>query len=251
MSTTAAPLQRADGATPLADGLEGLLLRRSSCRAFLDRAVPRPVIERMLRMAQRSPSWCNTQPWQLVVTDGEATAALRAALAQHLSDPIAPDLPFPDEYIGVYDQRRKACGWSLYESIGIARGDREASARQARRNFEFFDAPHVAILTTARSLGVYGAVDCGVYLGTLLIAAESLGLAAVPQAALAAYSPFLHQYFDLPADRQVICAVSLGYADPDAAANRFRTERAPIDEVVTWWPPAPTTEPVPTKERRT
>lgn len=218
--------------------LERLLQRRYSCRSFLDEPVDRTVFERMLAMAQRSPSWCNTQPWQLAITEGEATVALRSALARHLSDGPAPDLPFPPEYAGVHQERRRACGWALYESVGVARGDREASSRQARRNFEFFDAPHVGVLTTARSLGVYGAVDCGVYLGFLLLAAESLGVSAIPQAAIAAYSPLLHDFFRLGADRQVICAISFGYADADAAANQFRTERAALDEVVTWWPPA-------------
>lgn len=228
-----------------ADGLECLLRARHSCRAFLARAVPREVIVRMLELAQRSPSWCNTQPWQLVITEGDATGALRAAISARSNDPPTPDLPFPEEYVGIYRDRRRASGWALYESVGIAPGDRAASARQAQRNFEFFDAPHVGVLTTARSLGVYGAVDCGAYLATLLLAAESLGVSAIPQASIAAYAPVLHEFFDLPEDRQVVCAVSFGYCDSSAPANQFRTDRASIDEAVTWWPPTPTKERLP------
>ena len=79
------------------------------------------------------------------------------------------------------------------------------------RNFSFFDAPHVAVLSTAAELGIYGAIDCGVYLGHLLLGIESLGLGAIAQA----YSPFLHRHLAVPATRQIICAIALGFLDED------------------------------------
>jgi hypothetical protein len=57
----------------LADGLTTLLGERHSCRGFLPRAVPKETITRILGMAQRTPSWCNSQPWQVIVTSGAAT----------------------------------------------------------------------------------------------------------------------------------------------------------------------------------
>ncbi|WP_208510355.1 nitroreductase family protein [Variovorax paradoxus] len=50
--------------TPAFDSLRELLHERTSCRAFLDRPVPRGVIEQVLGAAQRTASWCNAQPWQ-------------------------------------------------------------------------------------------------------------------------------------------------------------------------------------------
>ena len=62
-----------------AETLERLLAKRYSCRGFLAEPVADSVIERILAMAQRSPSWCNAQPWQVIVTKGEATESFRAA----------------------------------------------------------------------------------------------------------------------------------------------------------------------------
>ncbi|WP_205623110.1 nitroreductase [Sciscionella marina] len=213
--------------------MDDLLAARHSCRGFLDKLVPQDVLEQLLTMAQQSPSWCNSQPWQLVITRGPATDRLRAALRDHSGDSDGPDFPFPEQYTGVYQQRRRECGWQLYESLGIAKDDREASRRQTLKNFEFFDAPQVAIVTTTETLGVYGAVDCGVYVGNFLLAARSLGLDTVPQAAIAMYSAFLRNYFELPADRKVVCGISFGYSDEQHPVNGFRTSRAPIDEVAT------------------
>ena len=220
--------------------LEALLNGRFSCRGFLPRPVPRGDIERMLSLAQRAPSWCNTQPWHAEVTSGLATERFRQSLASYasLQDdgelPANPDLPFPTAFTGVYRDRRRECGWRLYESLGIARGDRAGSARQAMQNLGFFGAPHVLVITTERDLGVYGAVDCGLYLGCLLLVAESLGIATISQAAIAGCAPAVRRFFDLPDNRLVLAGVSFGYADPAHGANQFRTTRAPLADIVHW-----------------
>lgn len=215
--------------------LASVIESRSSCRAFRPDPVPRETITRILALAQKAPSWCNTQPWQVAITEGDGTDRFRAGLADHVrSAPQEPDFAFPLEYVGEYRARRKDCAMQLYSSLGIADGDRRASTEQTMKNFDLFGAPHVAVITTDESLGLYGAVDCGVYVGTFLLAAQSLGVAAVPQAALAGCAPYIRSYFDLPDDRKVVCAISFGFADDEHPANSFRTPRADVETVVTW-----------------
>ena len=215
--------------------LASVIESRSSCRAFRPDPVPRETITRILALAQKAPSWCNTQPWQVAITEGDGTERFRAGLADHVrSAPQEPDFAFPLEYVGEYRARRKDCAMQLYSSLGIADGDRRASTEQTMKNFDLFGAPHVAVITTDESLGLYGAVDCGVYVGTFLLAAQSLGVAAVPQAALAGCAPYIRSYFDLPDDRKVVCAISFGFADDEHPANSFRTPRADVETVVTW-----------------
>ncbi|MFD4669547.1 nitroreductase [Lentzea sp. NPDC058450] len=219
----------------LHEALDRLLVERWTCRQFLPAPVPRSTIEQVLTLAQRTPSWCNTQPWQVVITEGEGTERLRTRLLAHLRDnPGLPDFPFPAQYTGVYQERRRECGKQLYGSLGIERGDHEGAARQMMRNFALFDAPHVAIITTEADLGVYGAIDCGLYLNSFLLAAQSLGIATAPQAALAGYSGFLRDHFALPDSRRVVVGVSFGYPDTAHPANSFRTSRADAGSVATW-----------------
>jgi nitroreductase len=217
--------------------LEQLLTERWSCRAFIPDEVPRSTLERLVALAQRSASWCNTQSWQLHVTSGAGTERFRAALFEHARQAgpaFAPDFGRPPEYEGVYRERRRESGWQLYQAVGVARGDREASARQSLKNYELFGAPHAAIITVDARQGVYAAVDGGVYVGTFLLAAHSLGIAVIPQAALAMYSPFLREYFSIPDDRKVLLGMSFGYPDLEHPANAYRTSRARSSEVVTW-----------------
>lgn len=226
------------GGVNLPEALSRVVSERFSCRGFRPDPVPEEVIRSILALAQRSPSWCNTQPWELVVCSRSQTDAFRSALLDHVdAEPPStstPDIDKPAGYTGRRLERRRACGWSLYESVGVTRGDRAGSARQARENFAFFGAPHTMIVTTPRELGTYGAVDCGLFLATFLYAAQSHGVGTVAQAAIANHAPFVREYFDLDDDVLVLCGVAFGYPDPSHPANGFRTTRADIDEVVTW-----------------
>lgn len=218
------------------EALSAILEERRSCRQFLPDAVAHEVIEQLLTLALRTPSWSNTQPWQVIVTEGEGTDRFRRELVAHVRSgaPAEPDLAHPAGFPGPYRQRRKESGVQLYESLGIGKGDAEASLRQFVRNFEFFGAPHVAIVSTEDELGPYGAVDTGLYINTVLLAAHTLGLATIPQASVAAYAPFVREYFGLPANRRVLAAISFGYPDARHPVNSFRTTRAALDEIVTW-----------------
>ena len=210
------------GATPCNDGedaftiLSRLLYGRHSCRAFLTQPVPRPDIEQVLRLAQQTASWCNLQPWQVVVTEGAGTERFREALYAHAVQQQGapggdgPDIPFPIAYEGVYRERQRACGLAYYDAVGIV-GDRTASALRVLENFRLFGAPHTMIVTTEADLGPYGAVDCGGFVANFMLAAHSIGVATIAQAAIAMYGGFVRRYFNLPKRRQVLCAVFFFY----------------------------------------
>lgn len=218
-----------------AEILGQLLTERHSCRGFLPQPVTRATMDNILALAQRTASWCNAQPWQLHVYSAEATQRVREELLAYVrTHEVRPDLEFPAAYVGKYLERRRECGWQLYQATGVARGDREAADRQRLENFRFFGAPHVAIVTTDAALGVYGAIDCGAYVSNFMLAAWSLGVACIAEAALASQAPFWHERLKLGDDRKVVCGIAFGFEDTLHPANAFRTSRAPIDQAVQW-----------------
>ncbi len=216
--------------------LEELLRERYSCRAFLPGPVPRPTIDRILTAAQRTASWCNSQPWQVLIASGEAKERFRKAIYAEASSgaPEEGDFSFPREYLGVYLERRRESGFQLYNTLGIARGDKAAYARQALENYNFFGAPHVAIIHSDEALGIYGAIDCGAYVGNFMLAAQALGLGTIPQAALARHSGLIHRHFGIGDSRRVVCGISFGFPDRDHKVNSYRTSRAGIPDAATF-----------------
>lgn len=215
------------------EALDRLMTDRFSCRAFRPDPVPDQVIGDIFQMARHAASWCNTQPWDMIVTRPGTTEPLAEALTRHVrgGGGNQSDLPFPPEYRGDFLARRRAAGFALYGAVGIVRGDDAGRVRQTMENFRFFGAPHVAIMTTAEELGPYGLVDCGGFLANFLLAARAHGVDTIPQAALAQCSPVLRDHLGIPEGRQVVCGVSFGYADLDHPANGFRTERRTAEDL--------------------
>jgi len=215
------------------DALNGLLRARHSCRAFKSEPLPEDTIARIVSAAAQTPSWCNAQPWQVTVTRGAATERFRAALTEAAaSDTPCPDLPWPEGFPGVYGERRRACGYQLYEAVGIARDDRAARAEQSMQNFHLFGAPHVAIVHSASALGAYGAMDTGGFVNNFMLAAKALGVDTIAQASVAGHAPMIRAHFDLPESRMILCAISFGIGDANHPVNKFRTARADLSDIL-------------------
>ncbi|WP_306116905.1 MULTISPECIES: nitroreductase [unclassified Roseovarius] len=209
-----------------------ILDARFSCRGFRPDAVPEETVAKIVSAAGSAPSWCNAQPWQVTITRGAETDRFRAALLETVAnEKPAPDLPWPTGYPGVTGDRRRTCGYQLYDAVGITRDDHAARAEQSLENFRLFGAPHVAIISSEAALGSYGALDCGGFVTAFTLAAAALGVGTIAQASVAAYPAVIRRHFDLPEDRLILCAISFGYADPDHPANGFRTERAELGEI--------------------
>lgn len=216
--------------------LTDILTSRYSCRAFRPDPVADDVIAQIVDAARHVPSWCNAQPWQVTITKGHATDRFRDALTQEAATgiPPEPDLAWPVKYTGAYAERRRTCGFQLYDAVGIEKSDRAARMAQMLRNYALFDAPHVAIIHSPRDLGPYGAMDCGGFVTAFTLAATALGVATIPQAAIAAYAPLVRTHLGLSDDRLILCAISFGYADTDAPINQFRTARADPSDIIDW-----------------
>lgn len=56
-----------------AAALRRVMAAHWSCRAFTGEPVPDETITAILETAQLSASWCNSQPWQLAIANGEGT----------------------------------------------------------------------------------------------------------------------------------------------------------------------------------
>ncbi len=216
------------------------LTSRRSVRAFLPDAVPRATIEHLLKVAARSASGTNIQPWQVQVLSGAAKTRLSDRILQAFNDPQAvaahsSEFPiYPSEWISPFIDRRRKVGWDLYTLLGIGKGDRERTHAQHARNFQFFDAPVGFIFTIHRSLGYAAWIDYGMFLGNLMTAARGHGLHTCPQFAFAQFHRIISSELALAPEQKVLCGMSLGYEDTSAIENTLVSERAPVSEWATF-----------------
>lgn len=217
------------------DAVHDAIASRKSTRAFLPTPVDLDLIDDLLRLAGTAPSGSNLQPWTVHVVSGAARDRLSAALlsAFRSGHPEAREYHYyPRAWRSPYIERRRATGWGLYGLLGIAKGDREATARQHGRNYEFFGAPVVMIFTIDRDLEYGSWLDYGMFLQSLMIAARGRGLHTCPQAALANYPDIVRDQLGIVDDKIIVCGMSIGHEDPADPVNAYRPDRVALDEFV-------------------
>ncbi|MGB9338549.1 MAG: nitroreductase [Polyangiales bacterium] len=213
--------------------LDETIRQRRSVRGFLPKPVPREVIEELLALAQHAPSNCNVQPWRVYIASGEMREKLRAALVEAmLGGSSSGAMASVDDFRGGYRDKQVACAVELYGKMGIERGDKAGRLKAMLRNFEFFDAPHVAYICMDKSFGIGVALDVGIYVQTLMLAMQSRGIGSCAQAALRAYPDLVAAQLGIPDDQQVLCGLSFGYEDATVRANQTRQPRDPISSNV-------------------
>jgi nitroreductase len=218
---------------PAEDTFATLSAQRRSVRAYLPDPVPPQLLQRLLLAARQAPSGANLQPGNLIAVQGQARAALSAALIaafQAGQQELEDYAYFPNPMPSLLRRRQVAAARALYGALGIAREDRAARDGQFARNFCFFDAPVALVVTIDRGFGSGGYMDLGMALYGLMLAAQSAGLASCAIGALASYPGLVRRHLGLDENSMVVCGMALGYADPQAPVNQTVTTRCELDE---------------------
>jgi len=208
------------------------LLTRRSVRGFRGTPVPRTTVESILALAARAPSGTNCQPWKVYVCTGAARAALsRELVAAHFADDgthVEEYAYYPRNWREPYLARRRKLGWDLYGLLGIAKGDRAATARQHARNYEFFGAPVGLFFTLDRDLENGSWLDCGMFIQSVMIAARAFGLHTCPQAAFTPFHRIVRRHLGIADGEILLCGMALGEIDEGERANALNTAREPV-----------------------
>lgn len=210
------------------------LSTRYSVRGYLPEPLPDELIREVFDIARLAPSNTNCQPWHVAVVSGQARIDLEAAICAlaDAGEPPAREFPAAKEALsGVYLERRRACGWGYYGTMGVTREDREGRAALARKNFEFFGAPHVAFFSMPKTMGHSNAVDMGIFLQSVMLVMQEKGIGCIAQGALASYPDPVRAIADIPEENGILFGLSFGWEDTAAHINTVRMPREPLEVV--------------------
>jgi nitroreductase len=216
--------------------LEALKTRRS-IRAFKPQAVERGLITQVLEAARWSPSWGNTQPWELVVVTGDRVKRLTADLVEAFEKkvPANPDVPMPETFPDVYKERYMACAAGLFGAMGVARDDKASRWAHMVNMTGGFGAPVIIYVIFNADLNEpYTMFDLGAFTQSICLAAHALGLGICIEAQLARNPDIIRRHLNLTPAHKIVVGLALGYPDLGATANAFRTEREPLEKFVIW-----------------
>lgn len=208
--------------------------RRRSARAFLDKPVARADIEGLLDCAGLAPSAINIQPWDYVVTCGEEKDRLvrrlqKAHRERRVSCGPGASAPLPAHYT----QRSRETAQAMKALMDPPDTDFNQFIEQG--SCAFYGAPAAIIVTIDKRFPPLRYLDVGLSVAYLLLAAEAKGLSTCPIGLITAYGDHIADVLNIPADRQIVLALALGYADPLAPINAFKSPRVARDQILQWY----------------
>lgn len=215
-----------------------IITARHCKRAFLDRAVPREVLEEVLCAAAHAPSTHNGQPWAVAVLLGDA----KEALARRLCDLFDRDAPMkmdyesrPAELPPEHQARAAAASASVRAAKGIAADDKAGRRGHLRDNMRFYGAPVAMIFHLAANAAPGTFLEMGFFVQNVMLGLVARGLGSCPQASVTGYSDAIREHLGLGPGRLIVCGMSIGWVDESAAVNGVVPERASLAEYTQWF----------------
>ena len=213
---------------------DDVIMGRRSIRGYLDKPVPRDLIEDILSLAIRAPSSMNTQPWHFHVITGEPLAKIRAGNTERIlaGEPDSREFRKGVAFAGVHRERQIGVAKQLFTAMGIARDDAPARQDWVLRGFRQFDAPVCVIVTYDRACDGSddSPFDCGAVATALVNAAWSRGLGCVINSQGIMQSPVVREHANIPEDQVIMKSIALGWPDETFPANAVVSERKTVDE---------------------
>jgi nitroreductase len=211
---------------------------RKTIRAFRPDPVPRETLEQILWLAMRAPSGGNLQPWRVHVLMGDARDALVARVAERRkTHPLGIDPEYniyPPKLSEPYRSRRFAVGEAMYATMNIAREDKLARLNFFSGNWEFFGAPVGLIFTMDRQMQEGQWADLGMFMQNIMLLAREHGLDTCAQESWARFHDTIRDYLNVPENEMIFCGMAIGTADETHPVNSMHSQRAPLDEIVTF-----------------
>jgi len=210
---------------------------RRSIRQFLAKSVSEDIIRDLITDTRWSPSWGNTQPWEVVVATGSKLEEFKKKNKEALlaGKEAVPDIPMPQVWSEAYLARYKELGKSVLGALSIARDDKEARLQHFLKMFSFFDAPAIVLVGVDKELSIeYAMLDAGIFLQTFCLLAHDRGLGTCILAAMVSYPEIARELFSVPENKLFVMGAALGWPDPEAPVNCFARQRGSLDEFVRW-----------------
>lgn len=213
--------------------IEDAIKNRHATRIFLtDKPVKKSDLEEIVALAQKTPSWVDSQPWHVYAATGKTLAALKK---KHLANVQAGKRSNPD-WATMHRQ-----DWATFPRENMASQSKDSSSmwQAAARDHDevetaLFGAPLVCYLTIPKKTPLWSVYDLGAFGQTLMLAAESKGLASIAAYELVRFPDDVREILNISSDEILGIGIALGYEDQSSSVNAFRSHRVSLDKVLTF-----------------
>lgn len=207
------------------------LKARNSVRAFLSKPVDKEKLNAVLEAAARTPSWANSQPWEVFVAAGDTLDKIKDGYKQKYAEKAAadPETPRPKEWSQAAKKRQQQLHPDMVRDCG------DAVEQFGPLNQSMFNAPAVIYVCMDKVLSEWSLYDIGAYSQSIMLAAVEYGLATIPAINLVLYPDVLRNELKIPDNLKLTIGIAIGYTDKENQINNFVSSRSPLSETVRFY----------------
>ena len=206
-----------------------LMKERHSARDFQSKEIPEETLKEIIKTALDSPSWCNSQPWNVYVVTGNPLKEIIKEWIAKNEEKIKGYSDLPPVHRTEFSER---CQKNMEEEFKLIKEKTNDPEMEAfwRKNIECFNAPAIVYLTLNKGHSKWSCYDLGGFGMALMLAAKDLGVDSVVAYELAKYPDVLRQYVKIPENEDIAVGIALGYEN-DNIVNKFRAKKSTLDDV--------------------
>ena len=206
-----------------------LMKERHSARDFQSKEIPEETLKAIVTTALDSPSWCNSQPWNVYVVTGKPLEEIRKEWIAKNDQKLKGYADIQPVHRTEFSERCQKNMQEEFKLIEETTKDKELK-NFWRKNIECFSAPAIVYLTVHKGHSKWSIYDLGGFGMALMLAAKDLGVDSVVAYELAKYPDVLRKYVKIPETEDIAVGIALGY-ESDDIVNKFRAKKSTLDEV--------------------
>ncbi|WP_261605087.1 nitroreductase [Limosilactobacillus fermentum] len=212
--------------------VEDAIKARHAVRDFTDQPVAKETIQEIVRLAQQTPSWVNSEPWRVYAATGQSLTQIRQGCLDLAAQKVAtsPDLKTMsrDDWDPRPQKLMKDWGHDLVHSFTDFD---EAHTVMTGASDALNNAPAILFVTIPKQTPDWAILDAGAFMQSLLLAATAKGLGSIPTYNSVRYPQVVRQVLGIPETERLLVGVELGY-ESSAKVNAFRAQRPDLSDVL-------------------
>lgn len=205
--------------------------KRHSVRHFTDQKIDSKQLKEMIGIAQKAPSWVNSQPQKVYVAQGETLEAIRKQ-QQELAITGAKtnsDIPPMSRKRWSEQAQKNMAEWSRGIPTVLRDNWQETLGEEAN---QLYNAQAVVYLTLPKGYTPWSLFDLGAFSQNILLVTTEQGIGSIVAYNFVKYPQILREELNIPSDEEIIVGIGLGFEDEQAQVNRITSKRMDTESIL-------------------
>ncbi len=204
--------------------------KRHSSRDFKKDEVPEETLKEIVKIAGMSPSWENSQPWNVYIATGETLEKIRESWIAENDKKIKGSADMNPGHRTNFSERGQKNMADFMDAIGKFDDDEDLENFNNVQHI-LFNSPAVVYLTLPKNHTQWSIYDLGGFGMSLMLAATDLGVDSIPAYELVKYPYIIRDNLPIPEDEDIIMGIALGY-ESEEHINEYESPRLDLDEIL-------------------